>query len=119
MIRNLITMSLGLVIVTALAATARAANPEDAASKKDGQDLRDDLQKLTDSIKRLGDQHNNLLKTLDKRDELVDSDIKKANDRINDLERKTTDAITDLNKKIDDLQKKIDRMSGAPGGRVA
>src|SRR5438874_12528996 len=102
MIRILMTLALSFLMICNLATPARAAGPEDTASKEDVQKLRDDIRALAKSVKELVDAHNNLVKTSEKRDELVDGDIKRLSDRMNDLDRKTAAAITDLNKKIDD-----------------
>jgi prefoldin subunit 5 len=105
MIRILMSFALGLGVLGFSAASALA-GPEDV-SKEDIQKISDNFDKLRKDLAGLVEAHNKLVKGLESDQALTQTDIK-------NLEKKTTDAITDLNKRIDDLNKRIDKL-GQPG----
>jgi hypothetical protein len=100
MIRTFMKSALALIVTGFLAAPAFAGpGPED---DKTQQKLDDIKQRLEDFLR---DQ------------KLMGVDLKKLQDDHADFKKQTVDEITRLNQKIDELQKKLDTMSGSTSAR--
>ena len=118
MIRTLLTSALSLLLIGFLAAPTRAAGPEDAATKDDVKDINESLKNIGADLRRLIEDHKKLSMDFakDKAEKGIEIDALK--DRLQKLDKYTSDAVTDLSKKIDDLNRRLDKVTG-PGGRPA
>src|SRR5438067_2032113 len=111
MIRTLLTSALSLLLIGFLAVPARAAGPEE-------DDLKEAIKKLDAKINGLIEAHNKMVKGLDADQKLTESDIKDLKTKLEKLEKYTTDAVTDLSKRVDDLNRRIDKLT-PPGARIS